>query len=299
MTGFADRLDVFLRVVAGGSFSAAGRDMNMQASSISRQIDMLEGELGVELFYRSTRRLALTSAGETLCHRARQVLGQLEETRSIVAAMANEPQGWLMISAPVCFGQRHVVPLVPVYLERFPKVHLELSLEDRAVNPLEDGIDLAVRIGKLHDSALLATKLATTESVVCAAPSYLQRHGVPAVPADLVHHACLTTPKPMKAGMWQFGETSSEDRLEVSGRFVCGDMDGLLASAIAGLGIIHLQTWLVAEPLRDGRLVRLFPTMMPRPDGSGIYALRPPGALTTKVKGMVDLLKARMIALSE
>lgn len=299
MTGFADRLDIFLKVVAAGSFSAAGRELGMQASSISRQVDLLESELGVGLFYRSTRRLALTSAGETLCHRARQALGQLEETRSVVAAMASEPQGWLTISAPVCFGRRHVVPLVPIYLERFPKVHLELSLEDRAVNPIGESIDLAVRIGKLQDSALLVTKLAATESVVCAAPSYLQRHGVPAVPADLVHHACLTTPKPMKAGMWQFGETGSEDRLEVSGRFVCADMDGLLASAIAGLGIIHLQTWLVAEPLRDGRLVRLFPALPPRPDGSGIHALRPPGALTTKVKGMIDLLKARMAALSE
>lgn len=297
MNGFADRLEVFLKIVANGSFSAAGRELGVQASSVSRQLDALEAELGVDLFYRSTRRLSLTPAGEMLRGRARHALGQLDETRSAIAALASEPQGWLTISAPVCFGQRHVVPLVSPYLEQFPKVHLEILLEDRTVDPLAEGIDLAIRIGKLQDSELLATKLATTESAVCAAPSYLARNGTPLRPADLYDHVCLTTPKPMKAGMWQFGGKDSE-RLAVSGTFVCNDMDSLLASGIAGIGVIHLQTWLVSEPLRDGRLVRLFSDLKAQPDGSGIYALRPPGNATLKLQGMINLLKSRALSFS-
>jgi len=186
-------MSVFSKVVAAGSLSAAARDLGVSTAVVSRRLAALEARLGVRLVNRTTRRLALTDEGASYHEACARILGEIEDADAAAAAKRVEPQGLLKVALPASFGHKHIAPLVPPFALRYPKVQLAFSLSDRNVKVIEEGYDLAIRIGELGDSSLAARKLAPNRRVVCASPAYLGRHPAPRTPIDLQKHNCLTT----------------------------------------------------------------------------------------------------------
>ncbi|MGF6371623.1 DNA-binding transcriptional LysR family regulator [Paraburkholderia sp. RAU6.4a] len=273
-------LEVFVAVVEAGNFSLAARALDVAVSSITRRIDGLEEELGCALFLRGNRKLVLTDAGQHFLGTARNVLGELTEARDELSSRDQEPRGLLTITAPASFGRRHIAPAVHTFLEKFPRMQVDLHLSDRLTDLSVERIDLAIRIGRDLSGDLIATRLAPVRRLVCAAPSYLARAGQPETREQLLEHECLTvSSKPTPPGWWTFPGLNRGAPLQVNGRFQCDDTETLVDAAVAGLGIVHLASWLVGDCLRDGRLVSLFPENdgSPGKGASAIHAVRLPG----------------------
>ena len=251
-------MSVFAKVVASGSLSAAARDLGVSTAVISRRLAALEARLGVRLVNRTTRRLALTDEGASYHEACARILAEIEDADAAAAAKRVEPQGLLKVALPASFGHKHIAPLVPPFAVRFPKIQLAFSLSDRTVNMIEEGYDLAIRIGELEDSSLAARKLAPNRRVVCASPEYLRRHPAPRTPADLQQHNCLTT-NDLQMN-WEYkGPDGKRGVVRVSGQYACDNWEVLREWAMAGLGIALKSTWDVRQQLEDGSLVPLFP----------------------------------------
>ena len=287
-------LEVFAKAAATGSFSAAGRALGLSQSMVTNHIAALEARLGVKLFHRSTRRLSITEAGRSYLEASERVLADMEAADAAVAADRFEPRGLLRLNAPVSFGTRQIAPLLPEFAQRHPRVTVDLGLNDRLVDLAEEGWDLAVRIGSLSDSSLIARRIAPCRTVVCAAPSYLKAHGTPRLVADLPKHNCLgyTLSRRTGADRWAFG-ARGDFTIQVSGNLRANNGDALRASAIAGQGIIYQPSFLVADDLRSGALVAL--TLdQPSAEFGGIYAVylpdRHPAA---KVRAFIDFIASR------
>jgi DNA-binding transcriptional LysR family regulator len=255
-----DNLRSFIDVARRGTFSAVADARNVAVSSIARQVDVLEAELAVRLFHRSSRRLLLTDAGEQFLLRAQAIVAEFDEAKAALVEAQAEPRGPLSVTVPSSFGRRHVVPAVASFLQRHPLIELELHFSDDWVDLGITRTDLAVRIGVLADSDLTATRLAPTWRLACASPEYLQRHGRPEQPADLLKHSCLTVPSGARTptGWWAFDGVNKGRPLPVQGRFRSNDTEALLQAAVSGLGVAHLASWLVSELIGAGRLVCLF-----------------------------------------
>jgi DNA-binding transcriptional LysR family regulator len=275
-----EELPTFVAVAAAENFSKVARAQGVAVSSVTRRIDALEAELGVRLFSRSPRRLVLTDAGERLLPQARAILADLANARESVVELSAEPRGVLSVTAPSIFGRRHVVPAVIGFLQRYPLLEVDLHLSDEVVDLAARRVDVAIRMGVLPDSDLVATVLAPLHRVACASPDYITRRGRPQRPIDLLDHDCLTTlASPVPAGWWTFAGVNRGLPLAVKGPFRSGDTDSLLQAAIAGVGVVHLANWLVNEAIVSGQLVSLFPDAPavaagPRP---AIHAVRMPG----------------------
>jgi DNA-binding transcriptional LysR family regulator len=251
-------MSVFAKVVAAGSLSAAARDLGVSTAVVSRRLAALEARLGVRLVNRTTRRLALTDEGAGYHEACTRILGEIEDADAAAAAKLVEPQGLLKVALPASFGHKHIAPLVPPFAARYPKVQLAFSLSDRTVNVIEEGYDLAIRIGELEDSSLAARKLAPNRRVVCASPEYLTLHDAPRTPDDLQRHNCLTT-NDLQMN-WEYkGPDGRRGAVRVSGRYACDNWEVLREWAIAGLGIALKSTWDVRRQLGDGALVPLLP----------------------------------------
>lgn len=276
-----DSLKTFLLVAREGNFSEVARQQDLAVSSVARKIDALESELGSVLFHRSPRRIALTDAGEQFLPRARNILGELAEARNALHQIDDSPQGLLTVTAPTVFGRRHVVPLVADFMRRHPGIEVDLHLSDEVTDLAEQGVDLAIRIGVLPDSDLQATLLAPVRLVACASPAYLDRHGRPGAPVELLQHQCITVATPPSPPfVWRFAGVNGNRPLPVKGRLRTDDKDAMWQAALAGLGIIHIATWVVSESLRNGQLELLFPQELsgaPAEGLPGIYAVRAPG----------------------
>lgn len=287
-------LQVFARVAATGSLSAAARAMALSQSMATKHLAALEKRLGVSLFHRSTRRLSLTEAGRNYLESAERILAELEAADSAVSADRFAPRGMLRLNAPVSFGTRQIAPRLYEFSRRCPQVSVELGLNDRLVDLAEEGWDLAVRVGTLESSALQARRLAPCRTVVAAAPSYLRMHGVPKTIADLKHHNCLgyTLSRITGAGRWLFG-AHPEKLVEVSGNMRSNYGDALRAAAVAGQGIIYEPTFIVGDDLRAGTLVGI-ELDEPNIEYGGIYAVhrfeRNPPA---KVRAFIDFMVER------
>src|SRR5512134_169155 len=184
---------VFSKVVQGGSLSAAARELGVSTAVVSRTLSSLEARLGVRLINRTTRSLHLTDEGASYFETCQRILAEIDEADAAVTSRRVEPQGVLKVALPASFGHKHIAPLIPPFAARYPKIQLALSLSDRTVNMVEEGYDLAIRIGELEDSSLAARKLAPNRRVVCASPEYLRTHDAPRIPEDLQRHNCLTT----------------------------------------------------------------------------------------------------------
>ena len=286
-------MQVFVRVAALGSFSAAGRALHLSQTMVTKHVAALESRLGVKLLHRSTRRLTLTEAGRSYLAACERILAEIEEAEASASLDRIEPRGTLRLNVPLTFGFREIVPALAEYGALHPAVTVDLGLADRVVDLIEEGWDLAVRIGRLRDSSLVTRRLAPCRTVVCAAPSYLGRHGTPQSLDDLAHHNCLgyTLPSAANANRWLFG-AEGDVAVSVKGNLRANNGDALLAAALAGQGVIYQPTFLVGDSLREGTLVRLLPDV--ETQEFGIHAVFPSGRQApAKVRVLVEFLAWR------
>lgn len=284
-----DGIAAFARAVDSGSFSAAARRLKISKSAVSAHVQRLEERLGVRLLNRTTRRLSLTDAGAAYYRHCARILTEAEAAEQAAGALQREPRGTLRISAPDTFGWMHVAPAIPAFLKRYSELGVDVSLSPAHVNLVDEGLDLAIRIGVLADSPLIVRKLAPSRLVVCAAPAYLKAHGMPQDPNDLARHNCLCTSLLPWDEEWRFTGKRGEARVTVGGSFRSNSAEMLRAAALDGTGIAVLPTWAVAEPLRAGTLRRLLSDW--EPPASTIYAVYPDNRLMSKkVRAFVDHL---------
>ncbi|MES2296101.1 MAG: LysR family transcriptional regulator [Pseudomonadota bacterium] len=248
---------VFVRVVERGGLSAAAVAEHISPTMVGKHVRYLEERLGVRLLNRTTRRQSLTEMGQVYYERCKHALAEVEAADSCVSSLREAPRGVLRVAAAVSFGVHSLTPMINAYLAANPEVRIELSLSDRVVDLIEDGIDCAIRIGKLPDSTLIARPLAPYRMVVCAAPGYLARYGTPHTPEQLKEHNCLGFLNISSQHQWSFADGEAVRSVPVRGNFCVNSGQALRMAALSGVGIA-LQPWLMAqEDIEAGRLVLL------------------------------------------
>ncbi|MCS6877619.1 MAG: LysR family transcriptional regulator [Geminicoccaceae bacterium] len=285
-------LEAFLAVAEAGSFTGGAARLGVARALVSKRIAALERLLGARLIARTTRRVGLTPEGSALLVRARRILGDYREAVEELALSRGEPCGRLRLSAPMSFAVRHLGPVLAAFAQRFPKLGLEVVLADRFVDLIEENFDLALRIGDLPDSSLIARQLAPVRIVACAAPAYLERYGAPREPADLARHRCLHYGYLSTGRRWRLERAGRLECVTVGDELVANNGDLLAAVAEAGAGIALLPTFIVGDALRSGRLVRVLEGWeTPR---IALYAVWPPGGRPPiRVRVLVDFLAGR------
>lgn len=257
----------FVATVDRGSLAAAARGLGHSPATVTRAIALLEGRLGMQLLHRSTRALHLTPFGESYLATCREVLAALDRTERGAAAELEQPSGLLTVTAPLRFGQLHVRPVLDAFLDANPSVRARLLLLDRVANLIEEGIDIAVRIAHLPDSTLVATRLGEVRRVLCAAPAYIQRRGMPAEPAALREHACIMEREGAEAEIWRFAAAPGRPLLPVPvrPRLVVNSASAAIDSAVAGHGITRVMSYQAAAAVAAGELLVLLPQHEPPP----------------------------------
>lgn len=290
-----DRLDalrLFSRLAERGSFSAAARDLKIKQSTASKWIAELEAEFHVNLVERTTRSVRVTNDGQRLLARAHEVLASFDELSADFADRAAEPRGRVRVSIPVVFGRLVVVPALGHFLKRHPEVDAELVMNDRYVNLVDEGFDLAIRVGVPTDTSARGRKLADSHRVLVAAPDYLEGRGRPRLPSDLREHECLVHGDANASIVWRFGKDAAKGvRIPIRGRFAANNSEAVAVMARQGLGIALLADWLVADDIKRGRLIALLEDFAAPP--APIYALTPPGRFSsTTVRALTDHLAA-------
>lgn len=254
-----DRLDamkMLVTVVDAGSLSAAGRGLNVPLTTLSRKISALEARLGTHLLLRSTRRLALTDAGIAYVAAARRILDEVEEAERAAAGEFTLPRGELVLTAPVMFGRLHVLPVVADFLAAFPDIRVRLILVDHTLDLVDAHVDMAVRIGALPDSSMVATRIGLMRAVVCASPALLADGGMPATPDDLAGLPCIGLDTPLSSSIWRFrgkGRMRVTD-VRVTPRLSVTTTDAVVSAAIRGIGFAQLLHYQVSQAVRDGAL---------------------------------------------
>jgi DNA-binding transcriptional LysR family regulator len=291
-----DRLQAitaFTRVVEAGSFARAADRLGISVSAVSRHVADLEAHLGVRLLNRTTRRLSLTESGRAFHERSVQLLADIEEAEEDVGAGAHVPRGTLRITCGTTFGTHYVAEAVAAYAARHPQVRFDLDLSDRMVDLVEEGFDLAIRIGAVGSPALIVRPIGMTSLVCCASPAYVARHGAPRTPDDLARHHCLTyTYAP---DTWRFRGPDREHAVAVSGPARANNGEMLTALAVAGMGIDLEPDIVVAPHVRDGTLVRLLPDYKPASMPiMAVYSSR--RHLSAKVRSFIDFIAERFAA---
>lgn len=284
---------VFAKVVELGSFAAAAERLGVARSVVSKQVVALEERLGVRLINRTTRTLHLTEAGAAYLERCNAILAEVESLESSLGALAESPRGLLRVSAPVSFAISHLGPVLAGYRRQFPEVGVELAVNDRQVDIVEEGYDLALRIARKLESSLVGRRLATARMVLCAAPDYLARRGTPQRLEDLAGHDCIGYTYWGSGDDWQLDDAAGRAvtvRVKPTLRVNNGDV--IRAAALEGEGVIFQPSFLVGDDLRAGRLVELLPGYQPLE--IGIYAVYPHRKyLSAKVRTFVDYLVER------
>ena len=293
-----DGIELFVATVQAGSFANAARRLGVTPSAVSRRVAMLEGELGVQLLARTTRTLRLTEDGQAFHERCLRILEEVEEARASIVRVRQKPSGLLRVDAPVALGRSLLTPKLPGFLTRYPDVRIDLTLRDQFVDPIAEGLDVLVRIGRLRDSLLVARKLGESRLITCAAPAYLRKHGAPRHPRDLVRHQCLGFLRDGRPACFDF-ETSeaageadpvrSTFHVDIAGQFNANDSDVLLQMALAGRGLVLLFDFLCAAHIASGALV---PVLRDHPSLSWpIHLLYPKNRhLLPKVRVFLDFM---------
>lgn len=280
-----DELAVFVAIVDGGSLVNASRRLRRSPPAVTRALSALEDRIGLRLVERTTRRLAPTEAGSALADRARTLLANYDEA---LLGVARAPvRGVLRITAPVQFGRRHVAPIVSAFLNEYPEVRVELSLNDRNLDLIEEGLDLAVRIGALADSSLVARQVGSVRRVVVASPEYLARRGVPLTPPDLAAHDTIFGMARSSAREWRFGPSARGAIVRLSPRLLVDDVEAQLQAAQAGRGIARPLSYQVREQLAAGSLIRLLQDFEPQP--LPVQLVTPSrGYMAPKIRAFID-----------
>lgn len=296
-------MGAFVAVTESGGFASAARRAGVATSSLTRQVDSLEAALGVVLLNRSTRRLTLTPAGESYLPRAVRILSEVDEVNRSVSEGDGVARGLLRVSLPVAFARLHVTPMVSEFLRAHPNLELELITTDRIVDLVEDRIDVAIRLGTLGSSSLIARRLAGHRRRLCASGDYLTSRGHPSDPADLRDHSCLTFVYGSGDRTWRFAKGGEEVAVRTKGPLRTNDSEALREAAAAGLGLVVLPTWLVGGDLREGRLREVLPEWtadVGRLPGEfrsdpGVFAVNLPDRRSShKVRAFIDFLEGRL-----
>ncbi len=293
-----DRLEamsLLLEAVETGSLSAAGRRLGMPLASVSRKIAELEAHLKTRLLIRSTRRIALTDAGRDYVAACKRILEEVVEAEKAAAGEYRAPKGDLTITAPIVFGRLHVLPVVTEFLQAYPEIDIRLVLTDRVVHILEDHVDLAVRIGQLPDSSLVALRLGAVRRIVCASPSYFQRRGAPQTPEELKDHDCVTFEGWSSPNLWVFAADRAEVVVAVRSRLIVSTAEAAMDAAVAGLGLTRVLSYQAAQAQRDGRLEIALQEFEPAPwPVNLLYAGQ--GRLPLKLRAFLDFAAPRLKA---
>ncbi len=298
MDNRAGEMEVFVRAVRLGSFSAAGRQLGLSPSAVSKLITRIEDRLGARLLVRSTRALQLTPEGEVYLERAGRILGEIEEAERVVTSGGSAvPRGPLRVSASVAFGASHIVPHMAEFLALYPAIELDLSLTDSVIDLYQERADVAIRSGKLRDSSLVARKILEIRRVVVASPAYLERHGTPQVPADLAAHNCLRFNFLANRDEWIFRdpETGENFAQRIGGNMLGNNGPTLRRLCLDGLGLIRSGRFQVERDITEGRLVPVLERFNPR-DIETIHAVfAGHGHLAARIRAFIDFLadKAR------
>lgn len=290
----ANQMMLFAHVVEHGSFSASARAFDHTPSSVSKQISQLEDRLGVRLLNRTTRGITLTEDGRAFYARCAEIARAVAEAESMVVSLGDHPQGTLRVAATVAFAKALLVPLLPAFLAENDDLKLILDLTDRPVDLAEGEADVAIRFTEqITDPSVIVRKLATNRRVICAAPSYLEAHGAPGQPEDLLQHNCLRLSTVSSWNDWEFPGPNGPGVLHVTGNFEANSADAVYHAVLAGLGVARLSTYLVGDDLRAGRLVRVLPEYVQQNSNIlAVYASR--HNLPPKVRVFVDFLAERI-----
>jgi DNA-binding transcriptional LysR family regulator len=284
------QISTFVEVVARGSLSAAARAEGIAPAMIGRRLDALEARLGVKLLQRTTRKLALTDEGAAFLEDCQRILGELEEAEAAVAERSARASGHLLVSAPAGFGRQHVAPLLPSFLAEHQEVTVNLNLNDRVVDVVGEGVDVAIRIASLSDSSLVGVKLADNQRVLVASPAYLKRHGMPETLADLARHNCLAISSEGSQRGWTFRDNGKLVTLKVAGNMVCNDGEVLHDWALAGKGLAWRSMWEVGTEIEAGQLCTVLDRFAaPGNDIHAVFAQR--RHLPLRIRAFVDFLR--------
>lgn len=278
-------INEFVAVYESESFTQASRQLDCSTAQVSRQVGQLEKRLGSKLFYRTTRKVSATEAGQIFYQHCRQILDALDDAERALTDLQASPRGKLKITAPVAYGESHIVPLLNNFMLQYPDLELQCHLTNQTLDLVTEGYDLAIRLGRLGDSSMIARRLSSRRLYVCASPDYLARHGEPHTLSELSHHSCLQG----TLDYWRFRSQGQERNLRVHGRIRCNSGHALLDAALKGLGITQLPDYYVDEALENGRLVSLLEPF--QGEDEGIWALYPQNRLLSpKVRLLVDYL---------
>ena len=291
-----DRLEamgVLLAVVDAGSLSAAGRKLGMPLATVSRRVSDLEAELRTRLLIRSTRQLTLTEAGRGYVASCRRILDDVNEAERAAAGEYSAPRGELVVTAPVVFGRLHMLPVLSEFLRAYSQVNVRLALGDRIVNLLEDHVDLALRVGSLPDSGLIATHLGSIRRGVCASPAYLSKSGTPRSPRDLAAHQCISFELLATASTWRFNVDGADTSVPIHPRLTVSTAEAAIDAAIEGLGVTCVMSYQLEAALRAGALQLLLESFEPPPlPVSFLYSSQ--GRLPLKLRALLDFAAPRL-----
>jgi DNA-binding transcriptional LysR family regulator len=294
MASSSSEMAIFQRVAERGSFAGAAEDVGLSPSAVAKLISRLEARLGVRLINRTTRRLALTAEGEIYLGHAREILAAIESAEADITSARPSPRGHLRVHTLPVIAVHHLVPVLPDFLIRYPKITFDFLVTNRMVDILDENVDVSLRIGQLNDSALVARKIVDLTRIVCASPRYLARHGRPVRPADLVHHSCLTLSRNPGSATWPFRVDGELMQVNVNGPVSADSADVLLGLAIEGTGILRLSEHVVADAIHKGQLEPLLQDIQD-PQTYPLWALLPPGRhQTPKVRAFLDFLIERL-----
>jgi DNA-binding transcriptional LysR family regulator len=260
-------ISAFLASVKTGSFTAAATSLGLTRSAIGKSIARLESRMGLRLLNRTTRKLSLTDEGVVVYDRWRQILEDLEEVDAAMAQRKNEPTGTLRLTAPLSFGQRHILPVIDTFLKQWPALRADILFNDRFVDLIEEGIDVAIRIGGLKDDSLILSRtIGWQQFVTCASPAYLEQRGTPAVPEDLANHDTIFFSGSQRPAPWRFQTEGGLYLHEGPGRLHIDSSEALREAALSGFGLINLPTYITAADLQAGRLVEVLKPFRADPD---------------------------------
>lgn len=283
-------MNVFVRVAKAGSFAGGARELDISRAMATKHIMQLESSLGTRLFNRTTRSLSLTDVGASYLERCQQVLLDVEEMEAAVTHLQTEPRGVLKISAPPVIGASHITRAVAAFLKIYPDLTVDLILQSNHGDLIDEGIDIAICLGALDDTSMVARRLASSSMVVCGSPDYLARYGIPETPEDLLAHSCLVNWASSPRNKWQFKGPTGHAVVNVSGRMQANVADAIRIAAIDGLGLVMLASYVVSRDIEKGKLkVVLENYTLPPLDINAVYPHRK--YLSAKVRRFLDFLQ--------
>ncbi|WP_444957549.1 LysR family transcriptional regulator [Microbulbifer sp. ZKSA002] len=280
-------IPIFVTVAETGGFSPAAKLLGISKSAVSKRVTQLELRLGVKLLHRTTRKLSLTEAGEHFYEHARIAYKSAKDAQDAVLQLQGEPRGRLRINAPMSFGRLHLAPLIPVFMKRYPEISIDMILDDKVVDLVGEGFDIAIRGGDLPDTSLIARKLAPLKSVLCASPSYLKEFGEPTELEQLSAHNCLIFTYSRDVKEWGFIKDNHLHTIEVKGNYQVNNSEALREALLQGVGIGRLPTFVAGPDIEAGKLIPLFEEyQMP---AKSIYAVFPERKfMPAKVRAFID-----------